>query len=187
MDEPTPAKEVDSPESASALFFTRAFTELYMRTSGRPPVDSLASISPILAIDPGGTSGIALFDKTHLSHTEQLNTSHIAWGIQRFHALIHEVHPRTIVIEDYRIYSWRTKQHQWSSLHTPRLIGVIECLCYQYQVPLIKQSAQQGKGFVTDDRLKEWNLYLPGQPHARDAVRHGCQYLLFGDLPLPPL
>jgi hypothetical protein len=61
-------------------------------------------------------------------------------------------------------------------------VGCIETLCRLYdRVPLQLQSAQQGKSFVTDDRLKVWGLHVPGAPHANDATRHVCQLLLFGE------
>ncbi len=31
-----------------------------------------------------------------------------------------------VVSESYRIYSWKTKQHTWASLFTPRLIGALQ-------------------------------------------------------------
>lgn len=39
------------------------------------------------------------------------------------------------------------------------------------------QSAAQAKGVVTDKRLKSWGLWVPGQQHARDAIRHAVTYL----------
>ena len=29
-------------------------------------------------------------------------------------------------------------------------------------------------------KLKKWNMYRKGERHARDAIRHGAHFLLFG-------
>jgi hypothetical protein len=32
------------------------------------------------------------------------------------------------------------------------------------------------KGFATDDKLKAWGFWQPGQRHARDAIRHALNF-----------
>jgi hypothetical protein len=34
------------------------------------------------------------------------------------------------------------------------------------------QSASDAKSTCTDDRMRRWGLWIPGQPHATDATRH---------------
>jgi hypothetical protein len=41
------------------------------------------------------------------------------------------------------------------------------------------RSAKGVKKFVTDEKLRAWGLFVEGQGHAMDAVRHGCHGLLF--------
>jgi hypothetical protein len=41
----------------------------------------------------------------------------------------------------------------------------------------VKQSASLAMTTVTDDRQKEWGFWLPGKPHARDAVKHNLTFL----------
>ena len=160
-----------------------SFLDFYSRVKDRPPVHRLPI--NILALDPGETSGVAQMiregDDSLTISQFQKNTSIIEWGVDAFDSLISFYTPSFVIIEDYRIYSWRTKEHTWASLHTPRLIGVVECLCRLKRIPLIKQSAQVGKAFVTDARLKEWNLYKVANPHSNDATRHLLQFLLFGE------
>lgn len=166
--------------SAGATLVSTSFLDFYNRAKGRPPINRLPSL--ILGIDPGETTGICEFT-TFTDHSfarqSQRNTSIIEWGVDAYKEIIPSFLNVVVVIESYRIYSWRTKQHTWNELLTPRLIGVAECLCRLKNVPLIKQSAQVGKGFVTDERLKEWGFYKAGQPHAMDATRHVLQFLLF--------
>ncbi len=96
--------------------------------------------------------------------------------------------PLFVRIEDYRVYSWKTQSHEWSSLHTAKLIGYLTAILTN--LPIIKiplhyislHSAQSAKGFAKDEKLKEFNIYLPSKPHARDALRHLMVHLFF-DIP----
>lgn len=91
------------------------------------------------------------------------------------------VKPALVVFEDYKVYGWKTDQHAWSGLHTPRLIGALETLLgVVHGIPFHKQMAHVAKGFCTDEKLTQWGYYAKGQRHARDAVRHACYYILFG-------
>jgi hypothetical protein len=143
----------------------------------------------VIGLDPGETTGACVFDGPNLVDARQLATGlmpQAAFEVWRYvHTWIYDGILRScqevVVIEDYRVYSWKTKDHAWAGLHTPRLIGAMEYICrYQMaETPLIKQSAQNAKGFCTDQKLKEWGLWIEGQRHSRDAIRHACFYLLF--------
>lgn len=162
------------------------FWDFYHKVKDRPSISSLPDF--ILGIDPGETTGFCLLELHRTFPTFyrwQGNTSTIEWGCDVYRDLI-PPHPRDfsiqVVYESYRIYAWRTKQHTWASLLTPRLIGGLEFLCRLRNVPHQAQSAQQGKAFMKgDDRLKEWELHNPGQPHSNDATKHVCNLLLFGN------
>lgn len=133
----------------------------------------------VLALDPGETTGACVFNGPHLFDARQLQTGLMPQAAVEVCHYIQGFDPDIVVIEDYRVYSWKTKDHAWAGLHTPRLIGATEYICHQLLKPLVKQTAQQGKGFCTDDKLMAWGLYQKGEKHARDAIRHACYYLLF--------
>jgi hypothetical protein len=132
----------------------------------------------LMAIDPGKTTGIAIFKEGILSTQSQVDTSNDE-GIQELVRQITYTNPNILVCEDYRVYSWKAKEHSWEALNTPQLIGVIKYLCTKSNTPIYMQMAQMGKGFCTDKKLREWGFYRSGLPHSRDAVRHGCYWLLF--------
>lgn len=44
-------------------------------------------------------------------------------------------------------------------------------------VPIFQQDPSEAKQIVTDSRLKEWGVYRPGMPHARDAQRHAITFI----------
>ena len=167
-----------------------SFTEFRMRVvAGAQGAQRSETPDQLLALDPGETTGWAFFSAGVLTSSGQLATRTIAESILEVDKLIkhlfawHSTAPapaRMIVFEDYKIYAWKTDQHTWASLHTPQLLGVIETLALVLGIETRRQMAMHPKQFCTDDKLKMWGYYVKGQRHARDAIRHGCYYLLFG-------
>jgi hypothetical protein len=154
----------------------------------------------LVCFDPGETTGYAVFENGALEDSSQLDTRDISKCTKlMFDELEHHKYPELkfasrnlesklslgkprevkVVIEDYRVYGWKTESHAWENLHTPKLIGGIQTVCGLLGVPYHMQMAGQVKTFCTNDKLKEWDMYQTGQQHARDAIRHGCYYLLF--------
>jgi hypothetical protein len=132
----------------------------------------------MLCLDPGETTGIALFCRTRLKWWNQLPTGDPVTAAKSIESVFITFHPALVVCEDYRVYGHRLKQHENSALLTPRIIGMIESACHRRGIPLTKQMASLGKGFVTDEKLHAWQMFKNGK-HARDAIRHGLYYLLF--------
>ena len=165
-----------SPKDLSTNQTERA-ESLEAEGSSTVPMDAV-----ILSLDPGETTGCAIFQGTELMVSGELITKDLAKAYVDILALIELHDVAEVVIEDYRVYGWKTKQHAWSELHTPKLVGVVEVLCALQLLPLKKQPAHVAKHFATDKKLKDWNMYKTGEPHARDAIRHGCYYILFGRL-----
>lgn len=135
----------------------------------------------ILVFDPGHTTGWAFFEYGTLVDMGEIDTTSITSCIENALPLYHTYAPEIVVMEDYRIYKWRQKQHVGSEVLTIQIIGCLETLAIQDFVNhVVKQPAQIAKGFCTDKKLKEWDMYQPGIRHARDAIRHGCYYIMFG-------
>lgn len=150
----------------------------------------------LLALDPGETTGYAVFEcsstsRPLVSESGHLFSNPVEKGIDALGELINRTKPNYIVCEDYKIYGWKSASHSWSELHTPQLIGCIRMFAYTLKIPFRKEMAQEPKGFVTDDKLRAWGLYIKGKKHARDAIRHGIFFLLFtynkiaGDTQIP--
>lgn len=156
------------------------FTKLYQRlvdAKERVPIKGT-----IIALDPGVTTGIALFEAPALVMVDQNKDDNIGRAVNYIEQIVNDHSPTAIIIEDYRIYRWKQKEHAWSDLHTPRLIGGIEKLAFDKCLPLIKQPAHVAKGFCNDAKLKDWSMYIKGMRHGRDAIRHGAYYILFGGI-----
>lgn len=151
------------------------FDEFLRRSRPKLPLP----IPTLYCFDPGETTGYALFINGELKLHQQIPTHTVQTSVAMLDNILRHATPKDkVIIEDYKVYAWKAEHHSWQSLHTPRLIGCFETLCAQRNIVPIFQMAQQPKGFVTDKKLHEWGYYKPGMKHARDAIRHGCFYLL---------
>jgi hypothetical protein len=132
----------------------------------------------LLAIDPGETTGVALF---HYGQYMMATFLHLgpSPGLSILEEFIDKTVPHVIVCEEYRIYGGLRAPHKGSNVPTLRIIGALEYMCERKEIKLYKQMASAHKGFCTDDKLKVWGFYKGINPHARDATRVGCYWLLF--------
>ncbi len=153
-----------------------SFEELLQKSRGDAQIPEWT-----LCLDPGETTGFAIFNKQHLvreGHLRTVEDGKILW--YEIHDLISVTEPfDQIVCEDYRVYQHKLDRHSFSPVLTLRLIGGIDHLAWKNHIPIHYQMAAQAKGFVTDDKLKNWGFWKDGMKHARDAIRHGCYFLLF--------
>lgn len=140
----------------------------------------------VLAFDPGETTGWAHFYDYKLVGCGQLNTKTVPYAYASLQPLFATTvnkadgTPIQVAIEDYRIYSWKSDDHKWAAVHTVKVVGLCELLCALYQLPHSLRMAQNAKMFVTDEKLKSWGLWISGQKHARDAVRHAVFHIVAG-------
>lgn len=176
------------PGIARRYFFEFAQKVWASKKQTNPPMGT------ILALDPGHTTGIFIVrvdpHGIHPLHISQQTTFPISKGAKVFSQLLQTYNPDYVITEAYRVYEWKAKDHSWSDVPTLRVIGCLETILAQHQdhtrsttskLPTLHyQTAEQGKAFCTDDRLKEWGLYYPGFRHGRDAIRHACHAILFG-------
>jgi len=137
----------------------------------------------ILAIDPGETVGWSLFVGGQLAKCGQIRTTEFTRAqLLELNKMLIDTQPDVIVYESYRVYSWKTDDHAWNEVHTAQIIGIIRYQAIRGGVPYTMQTAQIAKQFVTDEKLKSWGLWEKGQKHARDSIRHGIYWMLFGSI-----
>jgi len=135
----------------------------------------------LLCLDPGMTTGWCLFEDGKLTETGHVENCYDEQNINAkvLMELIDDKAPDFIVYEDYRVYSHKLERHSYSPVFTVRVIGAIEAYCQMKDIKTHKQMAVTAKGFVTDEKLTQWGYWQTGMKHARDAIRHGCYFLLF--------
>lgn len=129
----------------------------------------------MLAVDPGGTTGLALFeyddDTYNVIWTKQI-ANKLA-GFLDFHWDELEDTPiDQIVCESFDL---REGVHG-VDLSAVYIIGAIEALYPRGVYDLVMQKPSQ-KALCSDSRLHKMGLHQTGKPHASDAVRHGIIYL----------
>jgi hypothetical protein len=137
----------------------------------------------ILSLDPGETTGFAIMNSHEITECGQLDTKTVDKGCTVIEKLFQHYQDEIdiVVVEDYRVYAWESEKHKWAALHTPKFIGVIHALSrIVLQTTPQYQMAVEAKTFVTDAKLKAWDLYVPAKRHAMDAVRHAVHCQLFG-------
>lgn len=151
----------------------------FIRTA-RPSTD-WSEVGHILCLDPGETTGWALFFTGNLLACGQEATGRNPALMAEF---IKEMDCQygipLIVYEEYRVRGNKFKEHVGSEVVTIQHIGAIKVAAEMLDIPLVKQSAGMAKGFATDNKLRRWGLYQTNQRHANDAIRHGVYWHLFG-------
>jgi hypothetical protein len=136
----------------------------------------------ILSIDPGETTGWAVWENGELvnqgqdDHTDFLDT---------LESLLQAVHEGQgpdldlLVVEEYRLRQSASKAMVGNTFLTCEIIGVIGWLARKFTVGVAYQTPAQ-KDWWDNDKLKRAGLYARGLDHSRDAVRHGLYFWYLG-------
>lgn len=157
-------------------YMTLSFNELLERLRNGKKIPER-----LLCLDPGKTTGWCLFEKGKLTKWGQVDNCYDEQNIDvsGLLQLFKDVDPDFILYEDYRVYSNKLDRHAFSPVMTVRIIGAIETYCQMNNIKNHKQMATTAKNFCTDSKLEAWGFWQKGMRHARDAIRHGCYFLLF--------
>lgn len=128
-------------------------------------------MSSVVAVDPGGTTGIAVWSPTFgLTLTEHKPDAavdwlaNLSWGDRKH-----------FVVERYIITPATAKMSQQHD--ALEIIGALKYLARSHGHTLSLQTPAEAKAYSTDAKLKTVGWYKPGLPHARDASRHLLLYL----------
>lgn len=127
----------------------------------------------LISFDPGETTGFVLFT---------MNQDLKMWGElgheKEIFKLLSKNSIRMVIIEQFKLYPWRSKALYWSSLRTIEIIGAIKAYCILLKIPFILQDPN-AKKFFSNKKLQNLNLYKGFSVHERDAIRHALYYLHF--------
>lgn len=126
----------------------------------------------IVAIDPGGATGIAT-----LSPNGSFSTSTVEDGFDGMSDWLRTFGPTwgldAVVIENF-VPRGGALSIQLDALH---IIGAVKHLCRQHVVPFVIQTPTQAKSFASNNHLKAVGWYTVGADHERDAARHMLVYI----------
>jgi hypothetical protein len=128
----------------------------------------------VLALDPGGMTGIALYDMLAGGIAEVYEIPHADVGFL-IEPIIERCRP-DVVCEAFIITANTVSNSQapWSL----KQLGVAEYLAAKYHCPYSEQLPVTAKKFATNDRLKNLGWYVVGHPHTTDALRHVLIHLV---------
>jgi hypothetical protein len=135
----------------------------------------------IVALDPGGTTGLAFFERSSAgdegawSHQQLAGEHHLG-----LYSKLVELHPEVVIYERFMYQRRELDKGVSLVLDSVEYIGVTKLYhaVNVETVDLICQTPAQAKNLWTDDKLKKLGLYIPGAPHAMDATRHLLYYLV---------
>lgn len=127
--------------------------------------------SYVVGMDPGETTGIAVLRYTADTYPELIYLTQLPWGHEGFY----EWFVGTTKNDSTAIASEVWEEHNVKGANRePIYVQGVQFAFWQrditYQSPSLKQQ-------VTDEFLKENNLWTPGKPHQMDALRHAIIYL----------
>jgi hypothetical protein len=130
-------------------------------------------MSSLLSFDPGGTTGIAMFEVSN-DDVELVWVKQIERGLRGFLDFhwdqLQYMNLDTIVCESFTL----REGIYGADLSPVYIIGALEAL---YPTTEIIYQEPKLKPLCDNDRLKKMNFYLPSKPHGMDAVRHGLIHL----------
>ncbi len=131
----------------------------------------------ILAIDPGGTTGVAAYYPAQVStdffevpggyigFVDWFWENGMNYGLQQ------------VICESF-IPRPGARSMQYDALY---IIGYLAMHLHRDGTPFKLQSPAQAKSFATNPKLKAAGLYPVGQGHAQDAARHLLVHLVHSD------
>jgi hypothetical protein len=130
--------------------------------------------SLLLAVDPGVTTGVAMWEQganVYMAEIEdQLRFCDLAERALRI-----QYRDMVVVCESFRVTMETAKKSQQPA--SLEIIGCLRWLCHTYGAEFVLQTPADAKAFSTDEKLKKADLYRPGQGHANDAARHAYLWL----------
>ena len=129
-----------------------------------------------VSIDPGITTGLCVstlnLDKELTVFPDQQQLTHA--GLYQW---ILRWAPDYVICEDFEYRPGEARPAV--VLYPLELIGVVEYYCQTSHIKLARQKASEGKGYYTNDKLKDLDIYAPAIPHGMDAVRHMMHWFTF--------
>ena len=143
----------------------------------------------LIGVDPGEAVGYAVFEvhpddpiKTHMIYLGQ--GRHTSFDGE-FVRMLQKYEPKTVVIEDYRVFSHKLKAHRNSRMNTSQMIGKVETLGTLFNYEMILQPSS-----ILPVAEKWTQTPLPKNhsiSHQFSALNHARFYLIKNKLDLSEL
>lgn len=127
--------------------------------------------SYVVGMDPGGTTGIAVLRFTEDTYPELIYLTQLPFGHEGFY----EWFVGTRKSANTYIASEVWEEHNVKGADREPLY--VQGVQYGFWQRDLAYQSPKMKSLVTDEFLKENNLWTPGRPHQMDALRHAIIFL----------
>lgn len=132
----------------------------------------------VLAVDPGGTTGIAFYDSDGLFPFSSSQHEGYEDAVEELSSYFRGGCPDALVCEGFTVRNNTHKLDAGAFSLTTDLIGACRLLAMREGIMFVRQAPAQAKGFATDDKLRTLGWYNPSKGgHQNDAARHLLTYL----------
>lgn len=129
----------------------------------------------VLAVDPGGKSGIAIrLDDGKLMtciceslFNKKAGTRQVTYDAKELYEMLMLPTITQVIVETFQ--AQRIDQY---GLHTVRLVGAIEAICHVRNIPLVKHIPQDRYPFKTEAKMWLQDQKRPYLIHELDALAH---------------
>lgn len=147
-----------------------------------------------LSIDPGETTGWALWDDEDLLEAGQTPLRQFIDGVYQALVAPESVPPGLspayegvgrLVVEDWQLYPWKSKELAWDYCRTARGIGALELIARLAGIELVLQPAAIKERAEAAGAENLFVHPLHENRHANDAIRHGVYYMTDPEAPPP--
>lgn len=137
----------------------------------------------IIAVDPGGTTGVAYGERIALAEFDLLGARELAWDDRFWLAafiLAHQDRIDRIVVERFVLYNdpIRLRSQIGSNMPSSQVIGIVECAAHL--AGLLDKVVYQGAADrLTIKRIPDKHKkLLPRSNHVEDAYRHLAYFFI---------
>lgn len=151
----------------------------------RHNIGEFSNLEGVLAVDPGGTTGLAWVTRGKVCVAEVKGVGGMTWmdGVAvNVHRLLVLTRATILVLERFDLDP-RNPSGGPEGLTPLEINAKIKMMCYLEDPEwlrsgaIVEQTPSTIKTTFHDDRLRRKGMYTAGMPHANDAVRH---LLLYG-------
>lgn len=139
-----------------------------------PYMTSVDLIS-VVTLDPGETTGICYAD-IFVGEKIVVIPFQEKMSVLRLWQYLEAVDPEYIICESFE---YRNKARKGLNLFPVQIIGVTTLWSELKERRVFFQTAAMGKGYYSNTKLKEKNIYMPNLEHGMDALRHFMHWMAF--------
>ena len=142
---------------------------------------SLLRPARVVAVDPGGTTGLASWTRYEDGREDVEGWEEMTWAdtMRWVHTVMsYRVALDALVVEDFFLGNSTAKKSTKGPKQTIELIGMLRYLAFTKGVPFILQAPADSRSFSTPDKLKRLGWWEPGSDHVQSATKHLLLYLV---------